>query len=82
MVQILTHRLFHLLSLSYNLLLRYLWVDIGYGSYLPCCPKRDWLAGFEKLGGGLVQMGDNSTCKMDVVGTILIKIFDGMVREM
>ena len=45
-------------------------------------PQRDWFASFEKLNCNLVQMGDEATCSMDGVGTILIKIFDGMVREM
>ena len=43
-------------------------------------PKRDWFASFEKLDDGLVQMGDDSTCSMDEVGTILIKMFNELVR--
>ena len=43
------------------------------------CPKRDWFDSFEKLDGSLVHM-DDSTCNMDEVDTIFIKIFDGMVR--
>jgi len=45
-------------------------------------PKRDWFASFEMLDNSLVQMGDGSTCNMDGVGTVLIKMFDGMVREL
>jgi len=45
-------------------------------------PKRDWFASFEKLDNSLVQMGDDSTSNMDGVGTVLIKMFDGMVREL
>jgi len=29
-----------------------------------------------------MQMGDDSTCNMDEVGTVLINMFNGMVREL
>ena len=38
------------------------------------CPNRDWFFGFEKLDGCSVVMEE--------IGTILIKIFDWMVREL
>jgi len=52
------------------------------GATYHICPKRDWFASSEKLDGGLVQMGDDSTCRMDRVGTVLVKMFDEMVRKL
>ena len=58
-------------------------MDIRYGHYLSCLLKaRYWCVSFEKLDCGLVQTGDDSTCGRDGVGAILIKMFDGMVREL
>ena len=37
---------------------------------------------FEKLDGCSVVMGDNRPCYMEGVGTVFIKIFDEMVREL
>ena len=37
--------------------------------------KREWFTSFEKLDSSMVQMDDNSTCSMDGVGTIFIKMF-------
>ena len=43
------------------------WIlDTGATYYV--CPKQDWFTSFEKLDGGLVQMGDDSTYIMDRVG--------------
>ena len=52
------------------------------GTTYPAYPKQDWFASFEKLDSGLVQMRDNSTYSMDGVGIVLIKMFDGMMREL
>ena len=37
---------------------------------------------FEKLDGCSVVMGDDRPCHMEGIGTVLIKMFDGMVREL
>jgi len=37
---------------------------------------------FEKLDGCSVVMGDNRPCYMEGIGTIFIKMFDEMVREL
>jgi len=46
------------------------------------CPNRDWFSSFEKLEGCSVVMGDDHPCTMEGVGTIQIKMFDVMVREL
>jgi len=45
-------------------------------------PKRELFDSFEKLGGGLVSFGDGHTCHMKGIGTVRIKLSDGMVREL
>jgi len=37
---------------------------------------------FEKLDGCSVIMGDNRPCYMEGIGTVFIKMFDEMVREL
>jgi len=52
------------------------------GATYHVCPNRDWFSNFKKLEGCLVVMGDGHPCTMEGVGTIQIKMFDGMVREL
>jgi len=40
------------------------------------------ISSFEKIDGCSVVMGDDCPCRMEGIGTILFKIFDGMMREM
>jgi len=42
----------------------------------------DWFSRFEKLDGYSVIMGDDRPCNMKGIGTVQIKKFDGMVREL
>lgn len=46
------------------------------------CPNRDWFATYEPVEGGTVLMGDNSSCKVAGIGSIQIKMFDGIVRTL
>jgi len=46
------------------------------------CPNRDWFSSFEKLDGYFVVMGDDRPCHMEGIGTVLIKMFDGMVQKL
>ena len=48
------------------------------GATYHVCPNRDWFTNFEKLEGCSVVMGDDHPCIMEGVGTIPIRIFDGM----
>ena len=52
------------------------------GATYHMCPNREWFSSFEKLEGCSVVMGDDHPCIMEGVGTIQIKMFDGMVREL
>jgi len=46
------------------------------------CPNRDCFSTFEKLDGCFAIIGDDHQCKVEGIGTLRIKIFDGMVREL
>jgi len=46
------------------------------------CPNRDWFSSFKKLDGYSVVMGDDRPCHMEGIGIVLVKMFDGMVREL
>lgn len=46
------------------------------------CPMRERFSSFEKLDGGVVIMGNDYACKIVCIGTIQIKKFDGVVREL
>jgi len=45
-------------------------------------PKQEWFVSFEKLDGGLVPFDDGHTCQIEEIGTIRIKLCDGMGREL
>jgi len=46
------------------------------------CSNRDTFSSFEKLDGCSVILGDDRPCNMKVIGTVQIKMFDGMIREL
>ena len=43
------------------------------------CPYRDLFSSFDNLDGCSVVMGDDRTCNMKGIDTILIKMFDRIV---
>ena len=43
-------------------------------------PKKDWFDTYKPYNGGMVQMGNNATCPIIGIGTVKIKMFDGVVR--
>ncbi|KAG8503721.1 hypothetical protein CXB51_001724 [Gossypium anomalum] len=43
-------------------------------------PKRDWFTTYKIVFEGVVLMGNNASCKIAGVGTIKVKMFDGVVR--
>ncbi|KAG8481596.1 hypothetical protein CXB51_026522 [Gossypium anomalum] len=45
-------------------------------------PNRDWLTTYETVSEGVVLMGNNASCKIAGVGTIKVKMFDGVVRTL
>jgi len=42
-------------------------------------PNRDWFSSFEKLDGCFTVMGDDHPCNMKGMGTVRIKMYDGIV---
>ena len=42
--------------------------------------KRDWFTTYQLISGGEVLMGNNMTCKVMGIGTVRIKMYDGVVR--
>ncbi|KAG8489614.1 hypothetical protein CXB51_017589 [Gossypium anomalum] len=45
-------------------------------------PNRDWFTHYETVSEGVVLMGNNASCKIAGVGTIKVKMFDGVVRTL
>ena len=46
------------------------------------CPNRAWFSSFEKLDGCYTVMGDDHPCNIEGMGTVRIKMDDGIVREL
>ncbi|GJW21741.1 retrovirus-related pol polyprotein from transposon TNT 1-94 [Tanacetum coccineum] len=45
-------------------------------------PNRDWFVTYEEFDGGHVFMGNDSPCKVVGIGTIQIRMHDGVVRTL
>ncbi|KAG8489027.1 hypothetical protein CXB51_017119 [Gossypium anomalum] len=45
-------------------------------------PNRDWFTTYETVSEGVILMGNNASCKIAGVGTIKVKMFDGVVRTL
>ena len=43
-------------------------------------PKKDWFDTYKPYNGGMVQMDNDATCPVIGIGTVKIKMFDGVVR--
>ncbi|KAG8490246.1 hypothetical protein CXB51_015516 [Gossypium anomalum] len=43
-------------------------------------PNRDWFLTYETVSEGIVLIGNNASCKITGVGTIKVKMFDGVIR--
>ena len=52
------------------------------GAAYHVCPNSDWFSNLENLDGCFVIMGDDRLCDMEGIGTVQIKMFDGMIREL
>ena len=57
------------------------WV-LDTGSTHHICPRRELFASFEELDGGLMFMGDDHTCQLVDKGTVRIRMYDGILREL
>ena len=45
------------------------------------CPRRKWFSSLEKLDSGVFIKNNDAACQMVGIGTIQIKVFDGVIRE-
>jgi hypothetical protein len=43
-------------------------------------PKRDWFSTYKSINGGSVLIRDNATCNIVGIGTIIIRLNNGIVR--
>ena len=46
------------------------------------CLNMTWFSSFEKLDGCFAVMGDDHPCNVKGIGTVRIKMFDEIVREL
>ncbi|KAH9782717.1 Integrase catalytic domain-containing protein [Citrus sinensis] len=57
------------------------WIlDIGATYHL--CPIKEWFTDFCNMESGAVAMGNDQPCRTMGIGTIQLKMFDGIVREL
>jgi len=56
------------------------WV-LDTGATYHVCPSRAWFSNFEKLNGCFTVMSDDHPFNVKGMGTVRIKMFDGIVRE-
>ena len=45
-------------------------------------PNRDWFSTYQSIDGGVVLMGNDVSCKVVGIGTVRIKMHDGLVRTL
>jgi hypothetical protein len=45
-------------------------------------PHRSWFTSYQVINGGVVLMGNNNPCKTIGVGSVKIKMFDGIIRTL
>ena len=64
------------------MLLGYFGVAIGHRGYHHICSRREWFFSLEKLGCGIVIMGNDAACQMIGIGIVRIKMFNGVVRDL
>ncbi|PON40738.1 hypothetical protein TorRG33x02_339640, partial [Trema orientale] len=46
------------------------------------CPNKDWFSTYETVSKGIVLMGNNAPYKVASIGTVKIKMFDGVIRTL
>ncbi|KAL8140268.1 hypothetical protein V2J09_006289 [Rumex salicifolius] len=57
------------------------WIlDIGCSYHM--CPNRKWFTSYKAINGGTVLMGNGHGCETVGIGTIRIKMHDGIVRTL
>jgi hypothetical protein len=69
------------LSISSNLQYQEEWkLDSGASHHM--CSHRNWFISYQSVDEGVVFMGNGIPCKTVGVGSIRIRMFDGIVREL
>ena len=67
-----------LVSSGNNVLLEYLVLDSTCSYHMT--PKKKCFDMYKPYNGGMVYVGNNATCPVIGIGTVKIKMFDGVVR--
>ncbi|KAI5313660.1 hypothetical protein L3X38_042836 [Prunus dulcis] len=55
---------------------------LDYGCSHHMCPNKDWFTNLETVNHGTVLLGNDYACDKKGVGTIKLKLHDGVVREL
>ena len=53
-----------------------------FGCSYHMCSNREMFLDFKEFNGVVVFMGNDSTCKMTGIGSVQIKMFDGVIRKL
>ena len=57
------------------------WIlDFGASDHM--CPHRSWFSSYQPIDKGVVFIGNNASCKNVGIGSIRVKIFDGVVKTL
>ncbi|PKI73973.1 hypothetical protein CRG98_005590 [Punica granatum] len=46
------------------------------------CPNRDWFSTYKSFEGGVMLMRNNTTCKIVGIGTVQIRMHDGVIKTL
>ena len=57
------------------------WI-LDYGCSFHMCPNKSFFKTFENVNGGKVLLGNNMACKVAGIGTISLKMFDNVTRDL
>ena len=57
------------------------WV-LDSGCTFHMCPNRSYFTTYQPCDGGMVLMGNNSMCKVVGIGTVSLRMFDGVAMEL
>jgi hypothetical protein len=71
----------HILSISSNLQYQEEW-QLDSGASHHTCSHKNWFISYQSVDEGVVFMGNSIPCKTVGVGSIRIRMFDGIVREL
>ncbi|KAG8480291.1 hypothetical protein CXB51_024793 [Gossypium anomalum] len=72
---------FLLVSTSDNTKLTSEWI-LDSGCSFHMCPNREWFSTYSSVEGGVVRMGNDSSSKVIGIGTVKIKMHDGMIKTL